>query len=98
MMTNLITVLVVQLPALAAAAFAIWKAVAAKAKILEHTQRMTSSTPFQTSELDMIGHAARSMAKDYLQDIAERQGAVPTALGPIPSWAQGQIQPGEKTP
>jgi hypothetical protein len=108
MMTNLITVLVVQLPALAAAAFAIWKAVAAKAKILEHTQRMTSSTPFQPSELDMIGHAARSMAKDYLQDITDQTPMPPTnppvAVADVPDptaaaiWADRQTTPGEKTP
>lgn len=107
---NLIAVLVVQIPALAAAGFAIWKAVAAEAKLLQHTQRMSTSMPFQPSELDLIGHAARSMAKDYLQDITDRTpipAAVslnPPAVMAVPDptaaaiWADQQIPPGEKVP
>lgn len=72
-MNNLIAVLAVQIPALVAAGLAIWKAIVAEQALAAHTARMTTSTPFLPSELDMIGHAARAMAKDYLQTVAEEK-------------------------
>jgi hypothetical protein len=70
--SNLIAVLVVQIPVFVAAVVAIWRAVVAEQALTAHTARMTTSTPFLPSELDMIGHAARSMAKDYLQTVDEQ--------------------------
>jgi hypothetical protein len=45
----------------------------AQTDLANHTDKLQSSTPFSPSELDIIGHAARSVARDYLQELAEAQ-------------------------